>query len=425
MKFLFCGGAMLLALVAIGANIPTVEPLTKSAPTHNQGLFVGVTDFFDDSSISRLRCSVHDAIEMAWLFVVELKLIAPQNCVLLISGEPETDAELITKHYLELKSLGVRLGKATRANILAHATLMQFHQGTPASLVVCFLSSHGYHEQGIAWIMPCDAVNSRASETCVSAATLEMFMHTTKAGYQLLMVDACRRETGSTAGTAVQSSTSETARSSSLARLSSCSPGEVSYQSSSLGPDGHGVFTWNFLQGVRKAAQADEQGLVRLGAVMEHATRKATRWTQKECEETQHPATDASELLLSLPLCRRPLSEKAPKVTVSALKGARECSACCRWYDGSHPVDRKSIRPASQLAPCAVGTFAVVCTLKTPAHGPVRDTGRRAGAYRLAGRCFTGSQAGRYRASGRRFTGRQAGFCAVFRNNFNQLQGGK
>ena len=313
MKFLFCGGAMLLALVAIGANIPTVEPLTKSAPTHNQGLFVGVTDFFDDSSISRLRCSVHDAIEMAWLFVVELKLIAPQNCVLLISGEPETDAELITKHYMELKSLGVQLGKATRANIVAHATLMQFHQGTPASLVVCFLSSHGYHEQGIAWIMPCDAVNSRASETCVSAATLEMFMHGTKAGYQLLMVDACRRETGSTTGTAVQSSTSEAARFSCLARLSSCSPGEVSYQSSSLGPDGHGVFTWNFLQGVRKAAQADEQGLVRLGAVMEHATRKATRWTQKECEETQHPATDASELLLSLPLCRRPLSEKAPK----------------------------------------------------------------------------------------------------------------
>ena len=58
----------------------TLQPLTNTAPKGNAGLFVGVNDFTKDTGISPLNFAVHDAIELAYLFVVELKLIPPENC---------------------------------------------------------------------------------------------------------------------------------------------------------------------------------------------------------------------------------------------------------------------------------------------------------------------------------------------------------
>lgn len=306
--FWFCVSITLL--FATGNHMNRIEPLTQTAPAQNCGVFSGINEFYRDSSITPLHCSVHDAVEMAWLFVVELKQIPPEKCVLLISNEPAKEAELITQHYQELKRLNVQIGLPTRDNILAYHSAMQKYKGNPASLAVSFSSTHGYHVQGRDWILPSDAINVRASETCVCVNELERLTGRCSAGFQLVMLDACRRETGTGYVSGVQSSSPAGDRSASLARLSSCSQGEVSYQAPLLGSHGHGVFTWHFLRGVRSAVPIDDQGFVRLGAVMDYCTRKASKWTEKECEETQHPATDAPELILSWPLCRRGYSAK-------------------------------------------------------------------------------------------------------------------
>jgi hypothetical protein len=308
--FLFC--ASITLLFATGTHLNRIEPLTQTAPAENCGVFSGINAFSRDSSITPLNCSVHDAVEMAWLFVVELKQIPPENCVLLISNEPAADAESITQHYQELKRLNVKIELPTRNNILAYHSAMQKYKGNPASLAVSFSSTHGYHVQDTAWIMPSDAINERASETCVCVNELERLIGSSRAGFQLVMLDACRRETGTGYVSSVQNSSRTVNRPASLARLSSCSPGEVSYQAPVLGPHGHSVFTWHFLRGVRSAVPIDDQGFVRLGAVMDYCTRKATKWTDKQCDETQHPATDSPELILSWPLCRRGYSEKTP-----------------------------------------------------------------------------------------------------------------
>ena len=60
---------------------PTVlfGPLAKKAPQGNAGLFVGVNKFPRDAGLSELAFAVHDAIELAHLFVFELKLIPPRT----------------------------------------------------------------------------------------------------------------------------------------------------------------------------------------------------------------------------------------------------------------------------------------------------------------------------------------------------------
>ena len=63
-----------------------IAPVSPRPSVGNAGLFVGVNQFSKQSGLGTLQFAVHDAIELAFAFVVELQLIPPQNCWLLIEG---------------------------------------------------------------------------------------------------------------------------------------------------------------------------------------------------------------------------------------------------------------------------------------------------------------------------------------------------
>lgn len=83
------------------------EPVSMRPSDGNAGLFVGVNQFGRQSGLTTLQFAVHDAIELAFTFVVQLKLIPPKNCWLLIEGQPS--APQVQQHLEQLKSLGVQV----------------------------------------------------------------------------------------------------------------------------------------------------------------------------------------------------------------------------------------------------------------------------------------------------------------------------
>ena len=98
-----------------GLEFDLFEPLTEEPSAGNAGLFVGVNEFADDT-LSQLQFAVHDAVELAYLFVNELKLLPAKHSYLLLSGEPE--AESVQKRLETLRRQGVTVRAATRSEIL-------------------------------------------------------------------------------------------------------------------------------------------------------------------------------------------------------------------------------------------------------------------------------------------------------------------
>lgn len=57
-------------------------------PEESSGLFVGISSF-EDERFAPVRFAVDDAIDLAWVFVLELGLLDARRCVLALSGEPQ------------------------------------------------------------------------------------------------------------------------------------------------------------------------------------------------------------------------------------------------------------------------------------------------------------------------------------------------
>jgi hypothetical protein len=282
------GEMFCLLAAALGAEPATaprgvvVEPepailtsLADEAPGGHAGLFVGVNEF-RDPNVSPLRFAVHDAVEQAYLFVVELKLIPPKNCYLALSGQPSAPA--VQQHFRTLRTQGVHVTEANKEDILDAFTRVQIAAKQTSDLLVCAFSSHGFEDQSIPYIMPRNGVRRFLGETALRLLTIENAMRESLAGHRLLLVDACQERVAADSRTIVREGTpqamppafqEELKKPTGQAKLASCSVGEFSYEHAELGGVGHGVFTCALLEALRGGAATDAQNLVRLGGVSE------------------------------------------------------------------------------------------------------------------------------------------------------------
>jgi formylglycine-generating enzyme required for sulfatase activity len=307
------------------AGYNTLQPLANAAPTGNAGLFVGVNEFTKDRGIAPLNFAVHDAIELAHLFVVELKLIPPENCVLLISGKPAENAKIIQQHLQQLENLGVRVGPAERAEILTTFIDLTAIATVSSQLLVCAFSSHGFNEDKIAYVMPQDGSRKLLSATAVPVDNLETSMTGSKAGHQLFFIDACQERVSAKGNNPVGTGASKLLIDALLkptgqAKFVSCSPNEFSFENGSLGGVGHGVFTWHLLEALRGSAQADAQNFIRLGAVSRYVSDGVQKWAQDNNHPLQTPKLVCLEATRDLPLALR----SSDLQTVIALLNARK-----------------------------------------------------------------------------------------------------
>ena len=289
------------------------EPVARVVPAANAGLFVGVNEFHDDPGLNPLHFAVHDAIELAHLFVFHLRLIPAENCVLLLAGKPTSP--VVKDHLKQLLDAGARQDAATRNSIFAYVTQACNQQASETNLLVVVMSSHGFSEAGTAYVMPSDGRKATLKRTAVSLAEVEEDIERkSKAGHRLLFIDACQQRFGAKAVGAPASGPGmdkefhdaflkETGQ----YKLASCSPRQLSYESGELGGGvGHGVFSHALLEALRGGALPDANNLIRLKAVEKYVSNYVAQWTKQSMLEPQTPFHAGSLDSLNLPLAKRP-----------------------------------------------------------------------------------------------------------------------
>lgn len=329
----FHPGAAQEAAKAVGR----VEPVS-GVSKGNAAIFIGVNEF-QDESLRTLNFAVNDAIAQAHLFVLELKLIAPANATLLLTGNPgnaKASAELEA-----LKKSGVRVSPAQRSALLRELVKLNSIAQNPSDLVVVSISSHGFEENGIPYAMPADGLRDFLADSAISLKSVEHQLARSKAGKRLLLVDACREKVSSDGKGGDQPMSTRfreaLAAAEGQAVLASCDVGQLSFEENTFG---HGVFTHFLLEGIRGNALSNSKGFITLGSVSDYIAQSVNEWVRRNkagANAAQKPwfkgPNDAREIPLAVSM--------SAKEEALALENRKE--KALNYLSEARKKDRRSI----------------------------------------------------------------------------------
>ena len=288
----FIFGVFLLLVSNISAaseRAIMVRPLTKAEyaradfdPAESAGLFVGVRQFFDEDGrpstrISEVPYAADDAIDLAYLFASDLKLIAANKLTLALSGDPIKE-----KSKRRLKTLldaGARRTNARFTNLLRHITKTKNNAGEKGLLVIHF-STHGYTQNGDR-LLGQDSSLSDLDLTGLPVSRIMDDVATSKAPRRIVLLDACRERMspGRSLGDPAASMSPGFAKAIGTAKgmvvFSSTTVGGFSYDDPNLR---NGVFTAKVIEGLQGAAQPDERGFVTPATLARFLDEQVRRW---------------------------------------------------------------------------------------------------------------------------------------------------
>ncbi len=291
------------------------------------GLFVGVGAFEDNSGLDRLNFTPDDAVALAHLFTLELKLIPPAHTRVAISSHPVSQRGL--QFLAELKAAGASIGDARRINLLDALDDTVQKASSPDGLVVVSFGSHGFEEKGTAYIMPSDGRRKYVGSTGVSVQSVKDTLREARANKRILVLDACRETLGTEVrGEQRMNNAMRDALKASegFAVVASCGAGQLSWESPGFQ---QGVFTHFLLEAIRGGAGADApDGFIRLGDASAHATRATRDWVRAQKHENQEPWFEG-ELARSIPLAVHPeaLRRREAVREANAMRDARRHEA--------------------------------------------------------------------------------------------------
>jgi hypothetical protein len=253
--------------------VPDAEPLSAAQceaasfrPEDSAGLFVGIRHFLDSEGKARLvevPFAVDDAVDLAHLFVFDLKLLRPAKATLALSGEPQK-AE--SKERLELlERAGARRTDARFTTILEQIGRARNTAGEAGLLLLTF-ATHGYTASGTQLLLGQDSVLEFLDATGLPVEKILDHASTSKAPRQVVLIDACRervnprRAANAEPGAALSRSFEKAiggARG--MALLCAATAGGYSYDDQK---SRNGVFSAAVLRGLRGAALHDERGFI-------------------------------------------------------------------------------------------------------------------------------------------------------------------
>lgn len=269
---------------------PKVDPLPVEIhdPRHATGLFVGVGEFDKRSYLARLRFAPDDALALAHLFVLELKLIAADRACVALGGHPASSR---ARERLDaLQHAGVTVVPATRTELLYAMEELSQAEASSEGLNVVTFSTHGFDESGVAYLMPADGSRRFGPQTGLGIDAIQAAIASVPARQRLLIIDACRGSLEAhDRGAAAMTDHFRQALSpaSGVALLASCSPGQLSWESPELE---QGVFTHFLLEGMRGEASAGpDDGMIRLDNIISYTLQRTTDWVRRTIKAEQLP----------------------------------------------------------------------------------------------------------------------------------------
>jgi hypothetical protein len=252
---------------------PPVRSPTRDVDwTQSAGVFIGVQTFHDDSDLT-VPYAADDAVDLAWLFTHEAKLLPPVRTALLLAGVPSKEE---SRRNLETMRREVKLRQDGRHGFAPRECLNeqtifsvireQARSVGPNGILIVSFATHGLSSEGEHRLLTADATSSTPSGV-VLARIVEAI---TEEGPQrlLLLIDACRNKPRD--GTLLLGSPTWQPRLPatiledvelrlSYAALVSASPGTTA-----LAGHGNGYFTRAVLDGLRCNASSQPEGWVTL-----------------------------------------------------------------------------------------------------------------------------------------------------------------
>lgn len=285
-------------------------------PAESRGLFVGIRSF-EEGHWREVPFAVDDAVDLAYLFSLELGLIRTENIFLSLAGEPqkETSKEKLRK----LLAANAHLNEETstgKTKILRDVEVLAKKAG-PQGLFVLAIATHGLTMGGDEYVVSSDSLMSMVAETAVPLGRVMASVDQSTTLRRLMFLDACRhRFSPQYDSTMVESQVRSCAKKSTYdSRNPFVSPPNIAiknYPNQNLAeeightqgrvllmgatPDGfayddmergNGVFTAAVIDGLRGGARNDERRLITVATLKDFVNHQVREWIGKHCPE--HP----------------------------------------------------------------------------------------------------------------------------------------
>ncbi len=264
-------------------------------PAQSAGLFVGIRRFEDDKFLE-VPYAVDDAVDLAYLFALELELIPPARVVLALAGEPQKPASRARlERLLELGTIREPAGLISILRLLDQ----QRKVSGPKGLFVATFATHGFSDQGSDFLVAANSLRSYIERTGV--ALNDAFDVVARAGAprRLVLLDACRQRF-----TAGQRGAGSSAMTESFGDAIAGAEGQVVISGTTLGGYSYddkermnGVFTAALLDGLRGAAPADAHSFITVRTLADYVNERVLAWVRDNRPEDSEQSRGISRRL--------------------------------------------------------------------------------------------------------------------------------
>ena len=233
------------------------------------------------TSRGREPFAVDDAVDLAYLFAFDLRLMMPPKVVLGLAGDPR---KVESQKRLEALSVaGARVTSARQVEVYAQLDAQRRAAGTNG-LFVASLATHGFSDQGGDFLVAADSLRRRIERTGVAVAELFDDVARSPAPRRLVLLDACRERLSADtrAGRETQAAMSRSfaaaiASASGQAVLAGATIGGYAYDDPARR---NGVFTGALLDGLMGRAGVDERGFITVRTLADYADRRVVEWVR-------------------------------------------------------------------------------------------------------------------------------------------------
>ena len=247
------------------------------------GLFVGVRNF-EDELFAEVPYAVDDAVDLAYLFAVELSLLAPERVTLALAGEPQKKSS--QDRLQALLAAGARQQPAGWADIYEGLTESRKATG-PRGVLVVALATHGFNQDGQDYLVGADSRHRFIRRSGISVAEVLDEIAQAAAPRRLVLLDACRERLKSSRRPARGGQDAESAMGAAFAEAIAAAKGQVVLSGTTLGgysyddvKRGNGVFTGAVLDGLRGAAPADERHFITPQTLANYVNTRVVQWVR-------------------------------------------------------------------------------------------------------------------------------------------------
>lgn len=264
-------------------------------PAESAALFVGVSEFAYDKTLTPVRYAVDDAVDLAHMLSLgaHTPLVDASRIVLALSGQPQKAESRAALQAL--RAAGAEISTATHSDVLTLLEQQSRLAGSQGLLIVAF-ATHGVSDDGTLQLLTASSL-LRHRETTIPETKVRDLAARSNAARSLILFDACRQRLASD----TREGEPDPRSMASLIRAMAAVSGQVVLSAAGAGEYAfdddarrNGVFTAAVLDGLRCGAETDEHGFITAEKLAEYVQLRVLAWIRQHRDPKARRATQLS-----------------------------------------------------------------------------------------------------------------------------------